>query len=56
MLWKLAYAELLFVPEHWPDLVKSEKIWQRVLDEYATRDRRFGGGKKKDYSGKNRGK
>ena len=52
LLWKLAYAELLFVPEHWPDLVKSEKLWQHVLDEYAKRDRRFGGGKKKNYSGK----
>ena len=52
LLWKLAYAELLFIPEHWPDLVKSEKLWQRVLDEYSTRDRRFGGGKKKNYSGK----
>ncbi len=52
LLWKLAYAELLFVPEHWPDLVKSEKLWQHVLDEYAKRDRRFGGGKKKNYAGK----
>jgi len=52
LLWKLAYAELLFVPEHWPELVKSEKLWQHVLDEYTKRDRRFGGGKKKNYSGK----
>ena len=52
LLWKLAYAELLFVPEHWPDLVKSEKLWQHVLDEYAKRDRRFGGGKKNNYAGK----
>ena len=52
LLWKLAYAELLFVSEHWPDLVKSEKLWQHVLDEYSKRDRRFGGGKKKNYSGK----
>ena len=51
LLWKLAYAELLFVPQHWPDLVKSEKLWQHVLDEYTKRDRRFGGGKKKNYSG-----
>ena len=56
MLWKLAYAELLFIPEHWPDLVRSEKLWNKVLDEYTKRDRRFGGGKKKDYSGKNKGK
>ena len=51
LLWKLAYAELLFVPEHWPELVKSEKLWQFVLDEYSTRNRRFGGGKKANYSG-----
>ena len=52
LLWKLAYAELLFIPEHWPELVKSEKLWQHVLEEYQKRDRRFGGGKKKNYSGK----
>jgi undecaprenyl diphosphate synthase len=52
LLWKLAYAELYFVPEHWPELVKSEKLWQDVLDEYARRNRRFGGGKEKDYAGK----
>jgi len=52
LLWKLAYAELLFVPEHWPDLVKSESLWRFVLDEYAKRNRRFGGGKKANYSGK----
>lgn len=52
LLWKLAYAELLFMPEHWPELVKSEKLWQYTLDEYAKRNRRFGGGKKKNYSGK----
>ncbi len=52
LLWKLAYAELLFIPEHWPDLVKSEKLWQFVLDEYAKRNRRFGGGKKLNYSGR----
>lgn len=54
LLWKLAYAELLFIPEHWPELVKSKKLWQHVLDEYQKRDRRFGGGKKKNYSGKNK--
>jgi len=52
LLWKLAYAELLFIPEHWPDLVASPELWQRVLEEYQKRDRRFGGGKKKNYLGK----
>lgn len=52
LLWKLAYAELLFLPQHWPDLVKSEKLWQHTLDEFAKRNRRFGGGKKANYAGK----
>lgn len=51
LLWKLAYAELLFLPEHWPDLVKNKKLWQHVLDEFAKRNRRFGGGKKANYLG-----
>ena len=51
LLWKLAYAELLFLPEHWPGLVKSEKLWQFTLDEFAKRNRRFGGGKKANYAG-----
>ena len=52
MLWKLAYAELLFIPQHWPDFVKDEKLWQFTLDEFAKRERRFGGGKKANYAGK----
>lgn len=52
MLWKLAYAEFLFVPEHWPEFVKSERLWRFTLDEFAKRNRRFGGGKKANYSGK----
>ncbi len=52
LLWKLAYAELLFVPYHWPELVKSKKHWAEIMEEFAKRNRRFGGGKEKDYSGK----
>lgn len=52
LLWKLAYAELLFLPQHWPDLVKDERLWQHTLDEFAKRNRRFGGGKKANYLGK----
>ena len=52
MLWKLAYAELLFIKPHWPEFVKSEKLWNFVLEEYSKRNRRFGGGKKLNYSGK----
>ena len=52
LLWKLAYAELLFIPEHWPDMVKNEKLWQYTLEEFTKRNRRFGGGKKTNYTGK----
>ena len=40
MLWKLAYAEILFIAEDWPDV--NEKICDRILDEFAKRGRRFG--------------
>jgi undecaprenyl diphosphate synthase len=41
MLWQAAYAELVFVPELWPD-VDRRVLW-RAVDEYAKRDRRYGG-------------
>lgn len=41
MLWELAYAELVFVDEHWPDF-KKENL-KKVIKIYETRDRRFGG-------------
>ena len=52
MLWKLAYAEFYFMKPHWPELVKSEKLWIEILKEFAKRNRRFGGGKEKNYSKK----
>jgi undecaprenyl diphosphate synthase len=52
LLWKNAYAELFFVPEHWPEFINSKKSWQHVMDEYARRNRRFGGGVTKNYGGK----
>jgi undecaprenyl diphosphate synthase len=41
MLWQSAYAELVFVPELWPD-VDRRVLW-RAIDEFARRDRRYGG-------------
>ena len=41
LLWQSAYAELVFVPELWPD-VDRLVLW-RAITEYARRDRRFGG-------------
>lgn len=40
MLWRAAYSELYFVDKHWPDF--SVEDLDAALDEYATRERRFG--------------
>jgi len=52
LLWKLAYAELFFMPQQWPEYVNNEGLWQKTLDEFAHRARRFGGGVEKNYTGK----
>ena len=41
MLWQAAYAELVFTDVLWPD-VDRRHLWAAV-DEYARRDRRYGG-------------
>ena len=41
LLWQSAYAELVFVPENWPDF--DESVFVRALRTYTERDRRFGG-------------
>jgi len=41
MLWQAAYAELVFLPEPWPE-VDRRSLW-RAVEEYARRDRRYGG-------------
>ena len=41
MLWQSAYAELVFVEENWPDF--NEATFLRVLEDYSSRDRRYGG-------------
>ncbi|MDP3901278.1 MAG: polyprenyl diphosphate synthase [bacterium] len=40
VLWQAAYAELFFEPKYWPDF--TEEDLDRVLAEYARRQRRFG--------------
>jgi len=40
MLWQFAYTEMYFPTEHWPDF--DDAIFQRALDVYASRERRFG--------------
>ena len=39
--WQLTYAEFYFAPEFWPDF--REEAFQRALDVYGQRQRRFGG-------------
>jgi undecaprenyl diphosphate synthase len=41
LLWQCAYSEIVFAPELWPDFDRA--AFERCLDAYATRDRRFGG-------------
>ena len=41
LLWQIAYAELEFIPESWPEF--TPEVLKRCLEEYSHRDRRFGG-------------
>ena len=40
LLYQIAYAELVFVQENWPDF--TQEVFARALETYARRDRRFG--------------
>jgi undecaprenyl diphosphate synthase len=41
LIWQSAYAEFVFMDVLWPDF--TEKDLDRAFEEYARRDRRFGG-------------
>ena len=41
LLWETAYAELVFTPRMWPEFTRKDL--ERALDEFARRERRFGG-------------
>ncbi|XUY28029.1 isoprenyl transferase [Agrobacterium sp. rho-8.1] len=41
LLWQAAYSEFLFIPDYWPDF--DRKTFFAAIDQYMTRDRRFGG-------------
>lgn len=41
LLWQAAYSEFVFLPIYWPDFDKTALL--SAIDEYARRDRRFGG-------------
>ena len=40
MLWQLAYTEMYFTEDYWPDF--DENIFQSAVDFYVARQRRFG--------------
>lgn len=40
MLWRAAYSELYFINKHWPEFTSDD--FQAALDDYASRQRRFG--------------
>ncbi len=46
LLWQAAYAEFVFVPDYWPDF--DGAAFDKAIDEYLGRDRRFGGLSQKD--------
>ncbi|PTM95092.1 isoprenyl transferase [Mycoplana dimorpha] len=41
LLWQAAYAELMFIPDFWPDFTRATFL--AALAAYAGRERRFGG-------------
>lgn len=41
MLWRAAYSEFIFIKKYWPDMTRQDV--SDILDEYAKRNRRFGG-------------
>ena len=41
LLWQSAYAEFVFLPQHWPDF--DHAAFESALNVYAGRERRFGG-------------
>lgn len=47
LLWQLAYAELYFTDVPWPDFTKEELV--KAIEDYNSRDRRFGGIKEGEY-------
>ncbi|WP_026533091.1 isoprenyl transferase [Arthrobacter sp. H41] len=49
LLWQSAYAEMVFMNTLWPD-VDRRTLW-RAIEEYAARDRRYGGAVDRAASG-----
>ena len=41
LTWQTAYSEYVFLPDFWPDFDRD--TFRAAVDEYARRERRFGG-------------
>lgn len=41
LLWQIAYSEFIFTDKAWPEFDEAELM--KAIDEYTSRDRRFGG-------------
>ena len=50
LLWQAAYAELVFLPIFWPEFDHAALVG--AIEEYARRDRRFGGITARSVSGR----
>jgi len=46
LVWQMAYAEMVFLDQLWPDFDRRD-LW-RAIEMYADRDRRFGGARPND--------
>ena len=49
LIWQAAYSEWYVTPTYWPDFSKEEL--RKALDEYASRDRRYGKVDAAEYEG-----
>ena len=41
LLWQTAYTEFVFLDTYWPDFDRA--VFERAIDEFRSRERRFGG-------------
>jgi len=49
LIWQAAYSEWYVTPTYWPDFNKEE--FHKALEEYASRDRRYGKVSAPEYEG-----
>ena len=40
LLWQIAYSEIFFIDEYWPNF--NKEILKDIIDEYSLRERRYG--------------